>query len=1022
MSKKYDHSDYVYKYIPDGMIQVGTADDGTKLYSASAKTMKKYYPELYKLSPNKTNYIFIGDNNRYIPLRASDNKYSQFIQNDLLRSKDKDGIGPEIVVVGQNDSIQKPSDPNLEHTEELPYSIYDPEHPVIKNNINQISWINEGRDLWLKQKDAEVRRIAPSNHPLQLAAIGLGGGALAYGLAAAPMATLTGLIAYPFGKQLFNDIWSNMNRPKGVSGLNMAYIDGKYIDLNNSFVPHQLLPIGQRGPTWDEQVSAGLHSIGLPEDDAALVADITNPGGVLAAGFGANAGRPVDAALNNFTRSKGWTYTPTEYSFEPTAFTRGNTTISYPGTYNYRTTYTTSTPKGFIYSKAGDINKEGVFGMTSAGFNRFLKTAHPQEALNFGESLVFDYLGSDNHIHQIMRSGIGLRRAIDIANQLRNNAARTKGSIVDPSQFKDSEWYGDYVPNLEWEKNYGLVFKPEYRVANDLYNNDIIRTVAHELGGHGSTYGLTSNIIKGEYLEPLKRFFPAYQTVYKHNISLQPKIRPEFQKITDKDINSFIRYLSNPEEYSAIAKSFKIYPDKKLLTDLRTFFTDESVDNLLNNVWSKVGDVNKEGVTASMVKAYEKAVARGDRLEALKLLEEAYKLSGVPKTNITFNPDGSVRGWYHGAQYGNHTIFNPNLGVTSTNGGTSAKGLGIFRGTHLTSDLDAATGYATGGGSSIYVPTPEFLQPKTFMQKLANRFNLFKTRRLFPAENVNDVRLSLKPERTYEFLDGPIINNLSKTDNVVYPLYINPGNNIRTIDFNGRSWNNSPIRFGSDYKVYEYLRDDANKTYRDNVLYYGPDRDKAYSIVDNHTWSQGKYGKPAQAIEEKDFSYGQRQIRNDGPDWQSINIEEIRVPSNINGAVHDSYRSGYTSLYTPNIYDRARSVPGFEPNTPLMDEVIVFKPNQLKLADITFDSNGNLIPLDKRFDWNNPNILYFKLGDINRDGIIASTSNNIRSDVNKPTFWFNGKLYNTKLGGGAQKAGAQSRRISGIKIHDALPE
>ena len=40
------------------------------------------------------------------------------------------------------------------------------------------------------------------------------------------------------------------------------------------------------------------------------------------------------------------------------------------------------------------------------------------------------------------------------------------------------------------------------------------------------------------------------------------------------------------------------------------------------------------------------------------------------------------------------------------------------------------------------------------------------------------------------------------------------------------------------------------------------------------------------------------------------------------------------------------------------------------------------------------------------------------------TFWFNGKLYNTKLGGGAeaQKAGAQRKRISGIRIHGVIPE
>jgi len=50
------------------------------------------------------------------------------------------------------------------------------------------------------------------------------------------------------------------------------------------------------------------------------------------------------------------------------------------------------------------------------------------------------------------------------------------------------------------------------------------------------------------------------------------------------------------------------------------------------------------------------------------LLEQAYLRSGVPKNEVTVNPDGSAVGWFHGSADGNHTIFRPGL-MTSTNGG-----------------------------------------------------------------------------------------------------------------------------------------------------------------------------------------------------------------------------------------------------------------------------------------------------------------------------------------------------------------
>ena len=70
---------------------------------------------------------------------------------------------------------------------------------------------------------------------------------------------------------------------------------------------------------------------------------------------------------------------------------------------------------------------------------------------------------------------------------------------------------GSYDRNLVYDRHLGLIYNPKYKVANDLYNEDIVTTVSHELGGHGATYSIIGETIPKEELPVVKRYFPAYK-------------------------------------------------------------------------------------------------------------------------------------------------------------------------------------------------------------------------------------------------------------------------------------------------------------------------------------------------------------------------------------------------------------------------------------------------------------------------------------------------------------------------------
>lgn len=344
---------------------------------------------------------------------------------------------------------------------------------------------------------------------------------------------------------------------------------------------------------------------------------------------------------------------------------------------------------------------------------------------------------------------------------------------------------------------------------------------------------------------------------------------------------------------------------------------------------------------------YKAAVERGDKQEALRLLEDAYLNSGINKTPIVVDNNGHAVGWFHGSEWGNHTIFDSKA-MNATIGGSSASGK--IKGNFLTTDLPSAKRYA---GSSRYSTTedPKTTTPNTFVEKLQNLFGTYQPRFLYPSERVGGY--APKPERLFDTHGLAPINHLDKTDNVVYPMYVNPGENPMILDFDGKPWSQSPVQFPNNFYLERLVRDDAAKTYKRVII---PFKDKESAT---EAWMSDPINvhRGVTNLDDEYFDGGIRSIyaHNSAPRYEKVGLIEELVPNTTNGAVQTAAKEGNSSVLMKNVID---SNGGPDGQHYAIDDLATLKPEQMKLADITYDDAGNLIPLSKRFNWTNPDIRY----------------------------------------------------------------
>lgn len=211
-------------------------------------------------------------------------------------------------------------------------------------------------------------------------------------------------------------------------------------------------------------------------------------------------------------------------------------------------------------------------------------------AVNKGQRKILNYLGSNKHVSQIMKSGIDRNTARAISNEMKNN-------IIDLSIN-----YEDLGPNIggmyrnSFNPNLGTIGNKQI-IINAYGNPDLVPyDIIHEFG-HGSTLGYSPRnngalLYSNEYNAAMKHDFPHFEQVYKHNSRLQPE-RKEMYKNVDystkpEDIETaeHIKYLEDVDEYSTRARTKLIDNAADDADELYKYFTKKSVDNLLKNVWS----------------------------------------------------------------------------------------------------------------------------------------------------------------------------------------------------------------------------------------------------------------------------------------------------------------------------------------------------------------------------------------------------------------------------------------------------
>jgi len=145
------------------------------------------------------------------------------------------------------------------------------------------------------------------------------------------------------------------------------------------------------------------------------------------------------------------------------------------------------------------------------------------------------------------------------------------------------------------------------------------------------------------------------------------------------------------------------------------------------------------------------------------------------------------------------------------------------------------------------------------------------------------VRLGYKPKG-----NGYIIENLDNVDPVVYPMYVNPGKTF-TVDFQGNPWSKSPVNMPNQFKVDKYIRDDVNRTYRDEIVPFKSKED----AVDYYYSLKDRFGRqhvePAENLEAKYFPYsgGDRDVTMyaSSPTYEKARLIETHVPNTSNGVV-----------------------------------------------------------------------------------------------------------------------------------------
>ena len=315
-----------------------------------------------------------------------------------------------------------------------------------------------------------------------------------------------------------------------------------------------------------------------------------------------------------------------------------------PGTKNEEQLRNIYTPESFnqfhgkLLSRIGEVNEGSATG--AIDIKNFLNQ------IRKARRTVEEYLGSEKHVKQIMKSGVSKKEAQTIANEMKNNALKVK------HRFSTQEGMDSSYERRPKENG---KISPGITIGKD--SPDIEAAVYHEYGGHAATLGLLGqdlekrattawdNDFSDKYWTNILRQSPHLLEINRHNLSLKPVRLPKYQ-VPDSELSEndkfWLDYFENVDEYSTIARAANIgkgnyHAENDFIDLMKEYFTPESIENLQNLVWSKAGELNKgsavgasrrpilrknmhEFSDAEWDAAYEAALEKGNKREMWRLL------------------------------------------------------------------------------------------------------------------------------------------------------------------------------------------------------------------------------------------------------------------------------------------------------------------------------------------------------------------------------------------------------------------
>ena len=584
-----------------------------------------------------------------------------------------------------------------------------------------------------------------------------------------------------------------------------------------------------------------------------------------------------------------------------------------------------------------DMSTVGLAGQAYTKVPEFAK-AFGNTGLKINLSLIAKGVDADGNLIFDDREGMPHETAFDLRNQYSENV----GTII--VTFTDAQLLAamadpriDYIipfHRSQWKKGqYGAMGLPKgTKDYTYMQNEKLIKPTYHEYRGR-LVKDKATNYMPNEYWDFSKSGKENAEAYLK--MCAENNKRPKFYKLLDYDGKGTysLKADGSTDGYWKLLIDFKMYDNDGVGSPQRavtpTFNMDEARTMLDEYKGGHASYPVAHGVVDRFVEQYEgksevkysdrdsdylDAVNRGDMETAQKMVDEAAE-KALSESKIRL-PDGKLRTVYHGTNTGDFTVFNPDF-IGMSSGDDGFFGMGFY--------FAYSKGEAQYYGANRIIPAYlDLKNPFDFETELQK----YKGEKASAGHAPDAVALMNFADKFEDIAKDITIDVVKDDSDTVKEISLAEFSKAFKEVIENKKFEYTEItnEYGeketlvtSDPTTYEYEYNGEKHTYKD------------------YAFQKRFWGKP----NKLDVAY----------EYLSSSVYRYVDMIRRTRLILD-YNREFTAALKEKGYDGAIQ-------SQLGDAAVAFYPEQIKSADpVTYDDNGNVIPLSERFKSENNDIRY----------------------------------------------------------------